>query len=240
MKVSRLAVAALLASTATTPALAVLTKTTYTGVILDGRDETGLFGTPGSLNGKTVYLSYFFNDEHPGSSLTTTATYENLSGGGAGTPGYATIRINDVTLRLDGTSAFAEQLSDSAYDEIRHSVGRSDYDPDTGNYFTIEALASIYSPDERFIPHPVSVSSPLDFTPTPNDDPSAYSAYFETNRSDDGGLTNVFANATFIPARVTVGVVPEPATWGMMILGFGMAGVFLRRRRATRTVPALA
>lgn len=27
-------------------------------------------------------------------------------------------------------------------------------------------------------------------------------------------------------------VVPEPATWALMIAGFGMAGVFLRRRRA--------
>ena len=29
----------------------------------------------------------------------------------------------------------------------------------------------------------------------------------------------------------TVGSVPEPATWGMMILGFGMAGAALRRRQ---------
>jgi hypothetical protein len=29
----------------------------------------------------------------------------------------------------------------------------------------------------------------------------------------------------------TVGVVPEPATWAMMIMGFGAAGAMLRRRR---------
>jgi hypothetical protein len=33
--------------------------------------------------------------------------------------------------------------------------------------------------------------------------------------------------------RVTVSpAVPEPATWAMMLLGFGAAGFMLRRRRA--------
>ena len=32
--------------------------------------------------------------------------------------------------------------------------------------------------------------------------------------------------------NVAVGVVPEPATWAMMIIGFGAAGSMIRRRRA--------
>jgi hypothetical protein len=32
--------------------------------------------------------------------------------------------------------------------------------------------------------------------------------------------------------NVAVGVVPEPATWAMMIIGFGAAGSLIRRRRA--------
>ena len=35
-----------------------------------------------------------------------------------------------------------------------------------------------------------------------------------------------------------IAAVPEPATWGMMLLGFGVMGVSLRRRR--RSTPALA
>lgn len=34
------------------------------------------------------------------------------------------------------------------------------------------------------------------------------------------------------PGNGPVGAVPEPATWAMMILGFGAAGALLRRRRA--------
>ncbi|MES2753738.1 MAG: PEPxxWA-CTERM sorting domain-containing protein [Pseudomonadota bacterium] len=48
-----------------------------------------------------------------------------------------------------------------------------------------------------------------------------------TPRTDDLAFT-----ATFAPA---VAAVPEPATWGLMILGFGAVGGVLRRRR-TRPV----
>lgn len=41
------------------------------------------------------------------------------------------------------------------------------------------------------------------------------------------GLDNV--SLDFVPAT---GAVPEPATWAMMISGFGMAGSMIRRRRA--------
>jgi PEP-CTERM motif len=52
---------------------------------------------------------------------------------------------------------------------------------------------------------------------------------------DDDNRTNV--KATFALAAPGggggVGAVPEPATWGMMIMGFGLAGATLRRRRTT-------
>jgi hypothetical protein len=46
--------------------------------------------------------------------------------------------------------------------------------------------------------------------------------------------SNNFDNAGSISADVTAaaGVVPEPTSWGMMILGFGMAGAIFRRRRS--------
>lgn len=51
------------------------------------------------------------------------------------------------------------------------------------------------------------------------------------------GVANqiVFDDITFgsaVPGPDTGGGVPEPATWAMMIAGFGMAGAALRRRRA--------
>jgi PEP-CTERM motif-containing protein len=49
----------------------------------------------------------------------------------------------------------------------------------------------------------------------------------------DDQITNVDDNHDDMLIRVTVSpAVPEPATWAMMLLGFGAAGFVLRRRRA--------
>jgi hypothetical protein len=47
--------------------------------------------------------------------------------------------------------------------------------------------------------------------------------YWDSNNIDNTGS---------VLASVIVTNVPEPVTWSLMILGFGMAGSMLRRRRA--------
>lgn len=61
----------------------------------------------------------------------------------------------------------------------------------------------------------------------------------------DGSLaTLAFNNTAGAPSggllldSISVNSVPEPATWGMLILGFGMAGGMLRRRKAGSLVTA--
>jgi hypothetical protein len=46
------------------------------------------------------------------------------------------------------------------------------------------------------------------------------------------GLGNNNQNADFAPDNATVASVPEPATWALMIGGFGLVGAATRRRRA--------
>jgi PEP-CTERM motif len=53
-------------------------------------------------------------------------------------------------------------------------------------------------------------------------------ATFKTSYNYDGRGA-AFGSAFF--AEATTGAVPEPATWAMMIVGFGIAGYSLRRRR---------
>jgi hypothetical protein len=55
-----------------------------------------------------------------------------------------------------------------------------------------------------------------------------------------GGLGSV-ANGTLRPTGITVGpqaAVPEPASWALMISGFGLAGGILRRRRGQALLAA--
>lgn len=47
-----------------------------------------------------------------------------------------------------------------------------------------------------------------------------------------GSLAGISALVDFTPNAV--GAVPEPATWGLMILGFGAIGTTMRRRKDTR------
>lgn len=51
-----------------------------------------------------------------------------------------------------------------------------------------------------------------------------------------GGDNNVgYDDITLGSAKAGGGAVPEPATWALMISGFGLAGVALRRRRSVAT-----
>jgi hypothetical protein len=62
--------------------------------------------------------------------------------------------------------------------------------------------------------------------------------FYDFAHDEDGNLlgfsTEVGGPAQFQFGIVDAGSVPEMATWGMMIIGFGATGTALRRRRAMR------
>ena len=57
----------------------------------------------------------------------------------------------------------------------------------------------------------------------------------EASETFNGGAFTNFhpgiQNGADVKANFTLTAVPEPATWGMMIMGFGLAGAVMRRRR---------
>lgn len=57
--------------------------------------------------------------------------------------------------------------------------------------------------------------------------------YYDFTQGVDGGLINVGQGPVIAPPT---GPVPEPATWLMLILGFGAVGATLRRRQQTAHV----
>ena len=65
------------------------------------------------------------------------------------------------------------------------------------------------------------------------DDVDPTDNFYDFTQGVDGGLINVGTGPVIQPP---VGAVPEPATWAMMIGGFGMAGGSLRYRRRKTSV----
>lgn len=57
-----------------------------------------------------------------------------------------------------------------------------------------------------------------------------------TLRTGAFALTDGPNNATGTLTVTTVAAIPEPATWAMMVIGFGLAGSAMRRRRITTRV----
>lgn len=72
----------------------------------------------------------------------------------------------------------------------------------------------------------LSVIVPLSLLPSTGFTPGRYG--FNIWPRQAGGLS---ALADFAPNNATLAAVPEPASWAMMIAGFGLAGAVLRRRR---------
>ena len=64
-------------------------------------------------------------------------------------------------------------------------------------------------------------------------DVDPYDNYYDFTQGVDGGLINVGQGPVVTPPP---GAVPEPATWLMLILGFGAVGATLRRRQQTARV----
>lgn len=64
--------------------------------------------------------------------------------------------------------------------------------------------------------------------------PIGYQTVSVTSTNGIGGFSfATLAQGNVIVDNIEASAVPEPATWGLMILGFGLAGASMRRRSAT-------
>jgi hypothetical protein len=238
-----LAIAALVTGAAQ-PAAAAKYVTTWTGLVATGFDQSGVFGNDHTdLTGAKFTATFTFNDSLPGTIVFNNSFVTEIFGGR---------QNNDPNSQLQGvltikgkTHAFSDAQGsffllrdgyptiNNGNDEYRMDVASNFGDLGGQSHLNLDAFSNrssfLSTHDYR---------TPFSFTNDGGADMTGDFAIYDPIKY--GGLGSV-ANGTLRPTGITVGpqaAVPEPASWALMISGFGLAGGILRRRRGQALLAA--
>jgi hypothetical protein len=249
MKLHLGAIVAMLLAGAAVPARATDYLITYSGVVAQGNDSYGtILGAPGSLAGLSYTATYTLRIPTPTAIFTSDGvTTSEIKGGtsiaaNVASPLSAILTINGVAVTFSGNAlgqagkVYASQLG--MVDQIYDNVTSVDLVIDPVTFTAKSQFSGILK--EWIVGHPglsmfgdFDLTSPFTYAVQAQDNPTGSFQFFHAlNGIDDAG-----ANGTLVPQFVSVaalpdGAVPEPASWAMMISGFGLAGALVRRRSA--------
>jgi hypothetical protein len=238
---SSFALAALLAALVATPASAALVTYTYSGFVSSGFDGTGVFGTANASLGGLAFTAVFQRDE----GVTPVDSFQGGTVSFVEGPGVltASLEINGVTQAFGlGPGGFGRQFQfdDPTFEQFTHRVtdGVSEDLGDAVRNYSASLELGAFGVGTDYLGGP-------DYR-TLGDEAAQFDFFFGGNFSifeeiaPDVGSTTIAKNAlgVLIPTSLKVAVVPEPQTWALLILGFGLTGAALRGRRP-RTQPAL-
>jgi hypothetical protein len=193
------------------PASADIVSFTYSGHVTDGTDVSGIFGPAGAdLTGDALRAVFVF-DTSLGVRGTVPGTTDSVIGG-TQVPGSPATPLISATLILNGISVsiggelLGSAITDAGMFNASEAV-EDDLDFVSAFVDTPDAPASLDTP---FTPHGVGGGS------------------FNLERLDPLTGQMQMASGDFS--------IPEPASWALMLTGFGGVGATLRRRRT----PSLA
>jgi len=222
------------------PASAASYLITYTGTVSSGYDQTDVFGLGGTdLTGQAFKAVYTLTDPTPGAYVYNDGFAGYTYGGtdyGAGIPSplSAKITINGITKAISGDQeGFAYQvdglLTSSGYDQVYHFAYDYLYG---GSRQTQDYLYnSVYSYVNNIV-DTSNYTTPLDYSAQAGDSNNyGYFQFYDYNYVT--GIYDQYASGSLTNERVTINLVsgvPEPATWAMMLTGFGLVGGAMRRK----------
>jgi hypothetical protein len=222
------------------PAMSAVHFITFEGTIDVGFDEGNLFGfAGGSLAGQS-YTQKFVYDSDKGSHYTT-ADYDFLQGGtmssGISPITSASITINGFTQESGGADNGSLYFGIFGDGTTGISVLSQETRFTPTNDFAGTSLAGVRFAFSPPLSLTTDFANPIAGTPL-----STLGNSFQIALNDHAGQsTHTFAY--FNPTSVTIGSeqtsggpgtvtggVPEPASWAMMLAGFGLVGGMMRRR----------
>lgn len=117
----------------------------------------------------------------------------------------------------------------SGFAAISTDTGTSVNAPPFGPFFTAIRCTSCTSPGSNaysgLLSFTVSAPNPLTLASLSYNTANGYNVYFATDLINNAGQTGN------VGAAGVVAAVPEPATWALMLVGFGGVGYTMRRRK---------
>lgn len=220
LSVTMRAAAAALALAIAAPVSAGTYIITYQGTVASGIDPLGIFGG-GALDGLAFTAEYTLT--YPGGETTNfvgtdASGYIETLGYNAGNPLLGKLIINNLSYQMGGYFGYAYQGNNWAggYDQVFHDVASTDF----AEYFYVD----IYTTVTDFI-STRDLTAPLDYTVQPGG--VATGAFHMVGT---GAQSGSYTDGVLTPTFVSIREIPEPATWAMMVFGFGAAGWAMRRR----------
>ena len=222
-------------------ASAAIATATYRGTISNGFDESGVFGMAGrDLGGLDFQVAFSTN------TLANATVYEDSStssiyGGAAD----ATEDPTSAVLTIDGQSVafglgYAGQVYEydsGNFEQVAHNAS-PDYSVTCDQNQCLQSYRNVYASIYGFGADFLSGGANFRRSSGHYDlgqGSVAYGGFSDVLNAEftpaAGGSHNNYANFT-ITSVTFGGGVPEPATWALMIGGFGLAGVAMRRRRS--------
>ena len=234
-------------------ASAAILSITYTGQIYQGSDETGVFGLAGqSLVGQAFTAKFIVDTAKAGALHDTDVFYDVLYGYGAAGPVSGSITINGFT------EAFGNDYNADSRHDYSLQPG---CDPSAcGDGMFMQKAQNLEQHLEGSILYSASgllsgggtssdgtisgfAHTAVNYTGLPVTLGGYAEIYdYALDLSANKTTTIRKATAALLVASVTTqtfgagideptSAAPEPASWALMIAGFGMAGATLRRRR---------
>lgn len=222
-----------------TSAQAKVVSMTYDGVVRTTFGRSSLFGAPATELVGYAYRAVYLFDTEVGRTAQD-PTFQSVAGGtdiDEPSPWLgASLTINGVTVQLLGDKRSVASTA-SGWNFARVSSGLV-HNPDPDGFSQRHQMwHSIFTPQGNSAIAP-RLDQPFVYDVRPGD--RIERADFEFREPIDIERLCCSTEFSFTPQRVTVGLaVPEPATWGIMVTGFGLLGAVLRRRQHARTTRSL-